>query len=73
MGVFLCAWIVAFAFLVRQNSFLSRTEPSLGDGVSVLGCTSTFWSGNDGCGFDGGNVSETAKGWVTKREERERR
>ncbi|KAL7415491.1 hypothetical protein BDY24DRAFT_383134 [Mrakia frigida] len=55
LGVFLCAWIVAFAFLVRQNSFLSRTEPSLGDGVSVLGCTSTFWSGNDGCGFDGGN------------------
>lgn len=62
VGLFLCCWIVGFAFLVRKNSYLSRTEPSLGgNGVNVLGCTSTFWSGNDGCGLDGVNVSSVGE------------
>lgn len=40
------AYIIGFAFFARAQAFL--TPPS-----SFLGCTSTWWSANNGCGFDG--------------------
>ncbi|KAF8640776.1 hypothetical protein AX17_000426 [Amanita inopinata Kibby_2008] len=40
------AYIVAFAFFSRAQSFITPPE-------SYLGCTSTFWLAKDGCGLDG--------------------
>lgn len=57
LGLWLAGWIIAFAFLVRANSFQSRTEPSVGGEVQQLGCTSTFWGARDTCGLDGTQVS----------------
>ena len=50
--VFLAAWLVGFAFLVRANSFQSATEPSDGSGVTFLGCTDKFAGARDSCGLD---------------------
>jgi hypothetical protein len=36
VGVFLAAWLVGFAFLVRANSFQSSTTPMLGDEVTMV-------------------------------------
>lgn len=55
--VFFAAWIIAFAFLVQANSFLSATVPSDGTSVQTLGCTDTFVSANDGCGLNLEDVS----------------
>lgn len=51
--LFFAAWITGFAFLVRANSFLAETTPSIDDEVVLMTCTSTYWSANEGCGLDG--------------------
>lgn len=40
------AYIIAFAFFTRAQAFLTPED-------SWIGCTSTFWLANDGCGLDG--------------------
>ncbi|KAH8120209.1 LCCL domain-containing protein [Phellopilus nigrolimitatus] len=39
-------YIIALSFLVRTQSFITPSS-------SWLGCTSTYWLANDGCGLDG--------------------
>ncbi|KAH8102430.1 hypothetical protein BXZ70DRAFT_928537 [Cristinia sonorae] len=39
-------YIIGFAFFSRTQSFLVPAE-------SFIGCTSTYWLANDGCGLDG--------------------
>lgn len=41
-----CAYIVGLAFISRANSFLTPAE-------SFVGCTSTYWLKDGGCGLDG--------------------
>lgn len=50
--VFLAAWLVGFAFLVRLNSFQSATEPNDGSGVTFLNCIDTFAGARNSCGLD---------------------
>lgn len=40
------AYIIGFAFLSREQSYLTPTD-------SFIGCTDTYWLANDGCGLDG--------------------
>lgn len=50
------AWIFAFVFIAQDIWFdASVVSPSTGESsqASFLGCTSTYWLGNDGCGLDG--------------------
>jgi hypothetical protein len=54
--IFLAAWLIGFAFLVRVNSFRSATEPSDGSGVTFLSCIDTFAGARDSCGLDFADV-----------------
>ncbi|KAF8647913.1 hypothetical protein AX16_006445 [Volvariella volvacea WC 439] len=40
------AYIIGFAFFARAQAFLTPAE-------SFIGCTSTYWAANDGCGLNG--------------------
>ena len=40
------AYIVGFAFFSRAQSFITPAD-------SYIGCTSTYWLANDGCGLNG--------------------
>jgi hypothetical protein len=40
------AYIIGFAFFSRAQSFLTPAS-------SWIGCTSVYWSANDGCGLNG--------------------
>ena len=42
------AYIIGFAFFSRAQSFLTPSD-------SFIGCTSTYWLANNGCGLDGDN------------------
>ncbi|KAF8973871.1 hypothetical protein BDZ97DRAFT_1777329, partial [Flammula alnicola] len=42
----IAAYIIGFAFFSRAQSFLTPEE-------SFIGCTSTYWLANNGCGQDG--------------------
>lgn len=55
--VFLAAWLVGFAFLVKYSSFMAETLPSTEGDLEYLSCTSVLWSADDGCGLDGEDVS----------------
>ncbi|BGP26022.1 LCCL domain containing protein [Rhodotorula toruloides] len=48
--VFLLAWLLAFAFLVRASFFTSSTNFGAPTWVDA---TSSFWSANAGCGING--------------------
>ncbi|KAF8203711.1 hypothetical protein BJ912DRAFT_870968 [Pholiota molesta] len=43
---FAAAYIIGFAFFARAQSFLTPED-------SFIGCTSTYWLANNGCGQDG--------------------
>lgn len=44
--VLVAAYIISYAFFTRAQSFLTPAD-------SFVGCTSTFWLANNGCGADG--------------------
>ncbi|KAF9455061.1 hypothetical protein P691DRAFT_654976 [Macrolepiota fuliginosa MF-IS2] len=44
--VLAAAYIIGFAFFARSQSFITPPE-------SFIGCTSTYWLAQDGCGLDG--------------------
>ncbi|KDR85343.1 hypothetical protein GALMADRAFT_132046 [Galerina marginata CBS 339.88] len=44
--VLVAAYIIGFAFFSRAQSFLTPAD-------SFIGCTSTYWLANNGCGQDG--------------------
>ena len=48
LAILVVAYIIGFAFFSRAQSFLVPAD-------SFIGCTSTYWLANDGCGLDGQN------------------
>jgi LCCL domain len=44
--VLVAAYIISFAFFSRAQSFITPAQ-------SFIGCTSTYWLANNGCGQDG--------------------
>lgn len=44
------AYIIGLSFFSRANSFMTPSD-------SWIGCTSTFWLANDGCGLDGASCA----------------
>ncbi|KIY45754.1 hypothetical protein FISHEDRAFT_66807 [Fistulina hepatica ATCC 64428] len=45
-AVFCAAYIISLSFFIRTQSFLTPSS-------SYIGCTSTYWLANDGCGLNG--------------------
>lgn len=47
-AILVVGYIIGFAFFSRTQSFLTPAD-------SYIGCTSTYWAANAGCGLDGGD------------------
>lgn len=51
LGVFLAAWVVAFALVKRREVYSSEIE-GWGD-PQTIGCGATYWTRGNNCGLDG--------------------
>ncbi|KAL1670432.1 hypothetical protein GGG16DRAFT_94884 [Schizophyllum commune] len=49
-AILVAAYIIGFSFLTREQWYLTPED-------SFVGCTSTFWLANSGCGLDGADCA----------------